>query len=315
MRWHRLGEADLEACFALDPRHMGSDVVGREPALEAWRWMIRSPSFNGALFEVDTTASERRLLGCGAAVFVDSSFADEELANPRPGLNARIVSSIVDGSPVVLPYEELREGNTHATLQLAVLAGAFAEHLREDEIWEVTTVMSEIFVSHFVGFNIARILYEAIGRVEIGIHTATTVSQTVRVFDQERALMNITPESAGSVTGSQISTIFLKRRPILRLGQAEQELLVAALDELTDEELSDRLNVHIGTVKKRWMKVFDRISSERPELFISCARHVEQVRGRQKRHHILAYLREHPEELRPYGYDRAVAPLPNHSNR
>ncbi|HZY96490.1 MAG TPA: hypothetical protein VFE35_05265 [Candidatus Cybelea sp.] len=310
MRWHRLGEADLEACFALYPHHMGADTVGCKRALEAWRWMVHSPSFSGAIFEEETTPSERRLVGCGAAVFVHSSFAEEELADPRPGLNARIVSSIADCRPVALTYEQLREGNAHATLQLAVLAGAFDDQLREEEIWAVTTVMSEVFVSHFVGFNIARILYEAIGPVEIGIHTATTVSRTVRMFDGKRALMNITPESAASVTGSQISTIFLKRRPILRLAQAEQELLVAALDELTDEELSDRLNVHIGTVKKRWTKIFDRISSEHPKLIADCVSPLdEHVRGRQKRHRILAYVREHPEELRPYDYDRSLQSL------
>ncbi|MBV9057070.1 MAG: hypothetical protein JO351_10605, partial [Candidatus Eremiobacteraeota bacterium] len=104
MRWHRFGDADLDACFALLPHHMGAETVGVGRALESWRRLVRSPSFDGAIFEEEAWGSGTRLLGCGAAAFVRSSFADEELANPRPGLNARIISSIADGTPVVLTY-------------------------------------------------------------------------------------------------------------------------------------------------------------------------------------------------------------------
>src|SRR5215469_9708824 len=147
-------------CFSTDPyrAHMGIDRVDRDQAFEAWRWMMRSASFGGNVFEEEPTSGPRTI-GCGAAVFVQPAFARAELANPQPGLNGRIVSSIVERIPVVLDYDQLREINTQGNLDLVVLIGSYAEHLREEEVWEATTVMSGVFVSHYAGYNIGRIIY------------------------------------------------------------------------------------------------------------------------------------------------------------
>jgi hypothetical protein len=80
-------------------------------------------------------------------------------------------------------------------------------------------------------------------------------------------------------------------------------LLQAALEELTDDELAQRLNVHVGTIKKRWLEIYNRLSEKLPNLLLKYeAADDSPSRGKQKRHHVLAYVREHPEELRPYGY-------------
>jgi hypothetical protein len=92
--------------------------------------------------------------------------------------------------------------------------------------------------------------------------------------------------------------------PVLRLRPAEQELLAAALDGRTDAELSDALDISVEAVKKRWISVFGRVDEFRPEILGSTdveAKH----RGPQKRHRVLAYVRAHREELRPYAWDRA----------
>jgi len=59
-----------------------------------------------------------------------------------------------------------------------------------------------------------------------------------------------------------------------------QRLLVAALRGLTDDELSDDLMVSHSAVKNAWRSIY--------------------ARGKQKRQRLLAYLRERPEELRPF---------------
>ena len=81
-----------------------------------------------------------------------------------------------------------------------------------------------------------------------------------------------------------------------------QQLLAAALNGATDEELGAELGLTVFAVKARWRSAFSRIAGIRPGL-------VEDVnglggRGGQKRHRVVAYLREHPEELRPYAWKR-----------
>jgi hypothetical protein len=89
--------------------------------------------------------------------------------------------------------------------------------------------------------------------------------------------------------------------PILRFKHADQQLLGTALEGLTDNELSDALGLSMQTVKKRWASVFDQVCDVMPSLLPDSNDGTERrTRGPQKRHHLLAYLRHHPEELRPF---------------
>jgi hypothetical protein len=84
------------------------------------------------------------------------------------------------------------------------------------------------------------------------------------------------------------------------LGAAEQELLLSAIDGAIDEEIARRLGLTMRSVKRRWMAVFEQLSRSLPELFPGTVNTELETRGRQKRHLVLAYVRKHPEELRPF---------------
>jgi hypothetical protein len=82
---------------------------------------------------------------------------------------------------------------------------------------------------------------------------------------------------------------------------AEQQLLSAALAGATDQELSCELAISISTVKKNWISIYKRAAASLPDVVPddSPADGGTSERGKEKRRHLLAYLREHPEELRP----------------
>jgi hypothetical protein len=87
---------------------------------------------------------------------------------------------------------------------------------------------------------------------------------------------------------------------VLGLQDADQQLLTTALTGLTDEELARSLKLPLPAVKKRWRSLFERASAH-PSLFPDMCDGLEDGgRGRQKRQFVLAYVREHPEELRPF---------------
>jgi hypothetical protein len=89
---------------------------------------------------------------------------------------------------------------------------------------------------------------------------------------------------------------------VLRLRPAEQRLLAAALAGKTDAELSADLGLSIEAIKKRWMSIFERVDQFKPEI-LSRADADTDGRGPQKRHRVVAYIRTHPEELRPFSWD------------
>jgi hypothetical protein len=83
--------------------------------------------------------------------------------------------------------------------------------------------------------------------------------------------------------------------------RGEQLLLLAALSARTDQELSDHLVISPSTIKNTWRSIYNRSASRLPEMFLDHSPADVEIskRGSEKRRHLLAFLREHPEELRP----------------
>ena len=69
-----------------------------------------------------------------------------------------------------------------------------------------------------------------------------------------------------------------------------------------DAELSADLGLSIEAIKKRWMSIFDRVDQFKPDI-LSPSDADSDGRGPQKRHRVVAYIRTHPEELRPFSWD------------
>ena len=72
----------------------------------------------------------------------------------------------------------------------------------------------------------------------------------------------------------------------------------------SDEEIAALLDVTLSTVKKRWASIYDCVAEQQPEALPEAgggAIPAPQTRGQEKRRHLLSYLRQHPEELRPCG--------------
>jgi DNA-binding NarL/FixJ family response regulator len=85
--------------------------------------------------------------------------------------------------------------------------------------------------------------------------------------------------------------------PRLAFTQGEKDLLEAATDGLDDVGASSELGLTLSAIKKRWGSIFERVAAKMPDL---CPSDSSDTRGIQKRNRILTYVRQHPEELRPF---------------
>src|SRR5579863_1013217 len=101
MSWRPIRPAELGECLSLNPKGMGHELVGRARALSAWQRLQRSRSFHGVVIESDEPMKGHRTVGFAAGVFVSASFAERESADPQPGVNARLISSVASGEAVV----------------------------------------------------------------------------------------------------------------------------------------------------------------------------------------------------------------------
>jgi hypothetical protein len=304
MYWRPIAEADLSKCLEIQPECLGDQIVGRSTALRVWRAMLDNAAFQANVIESERPIGGHKIVACGMGVFVTKTFADREIRNPRPGLNSRIMAGISSGESIVLTRTQIGAGNAGAGLDFVNMYGTWRDGIMNaSQLAEVQSLLGTSFVEHFGGYRFNRVLKEAIGASRIELARATGTYRIVAEFQEhESALAVVTRESALTAPYSVASKMYRYEEPVLRLRPAEQKLLAAALGGKTDAELSADLGLSIEAVKKRWMSVFDRVDQFKPEI-LSRGDADSDGRGPQKRHRVIAYIRAHPEELRPFSWD------------
>jgi hypothetical protein len=116
----------------------------------------------------------------------------------------------------------------------------------------------------------------------------------------EPHIIGVTKALEAQRPGSWVGHLFNYRPPRCGFTRSEQQLLHSALSGATDEELSKTLRVSVPTIKKAWLSIYGRAAAALPELIVDHSPVEPSAhRGKEKRRRLLAYLREHPEELRP----------------
>ncbi|MCU1329690.1 MAG: hypothetical protein JWN34_5060 [Bryobacterales bacterium] len=297
--WRPATWPDIESTLPILVKQRGDSLVGAEAAEKGWRRLYVDPFSTATVIESSSPSGEHRIVGFGASAIVSSSFADAEILHPRPDINSRVIANIVWRRPVLATRSEIACANAHRGVDVVVLCGVWLHDLLEPaEQQEVKTLLATSFVETHAGYRIRRILCETVDKPSREFVDRSIVYDCIGDFPEaERAIHLMTAVSAGAVPGSLGNVLFNFREPVLCLRDSDQELLIAAVNGATDAELATELGASMSAVKGRWRSVFAQIGNVMPGLVTDSG---GDVRGSQKRHLVLAYLRRHPEELRPY---------------
>ena len=300
MYWRPIRESDLSECLEIQPACLGDQIVGRSAALRIWKELLHHPSFLANVIESEQPLGAYRIVACGLGVFVSKAFADQEIQKPQPGLNSRIIAGISSGEQILLSSAQIGTGNAGEGIDFVNMYGTWREGIMNPgQLAEAQSLLGTSFIEHFTGYRFNRVLKEATGQAQITLARATGTYRIVAEFPKsESALVVVTPESVRTAPYSVAARMYRYQPPVLRLRPAEQRLLAAALAGKTDAELSAELELSIEAIKKRWMSVFARIEEFKPEILSTAE--IGDGRGPQKRHRVVAYIRTHPEELRPF---------------
>jgi hypothetical protein len=81
---------------------------------------------------------------------------------------------------------------------------------------------------------------------------------------------------------------------------SQRRLLWFALFDDSDDALMPLLDVSVHGLKKLWRGIYERIEDRMPEFFGDAGSGDDGKRGPEKRRQVLAYVRQRPEELRPW---------------
>jgi hypothetical protein len=265
-----------------------------------------------AVFE-EFQGSTRRFLGTGLAVFVSDEFLRELKTTPFFWAGPELVKRINRGDSPLLSDAAVREANS--TVGLNLLTWHNTIHPVDLMRAEVGTPVMAAFEEYFRGYRLREVFGQADcleqmhGQRNAGglsFHRAENCYGAFPAvnavdFGSEPRNAGMSRELALSHLASWVGSLFLYALPQFCFSRSEQRLLSSALDGGTDEELSEALGISHFAVKKTWRAIYDRVSACQPEIIPSTSQAdaLMQDRGKQKKQRLLAYLRKHPEELRP----------------
>jgi len=290
----------------IGPRY--ADVLNDLRAV--WLALLGLEAFRAVVFE-DSQQSGTKIVGVGVSAFVSDEFLQSLKRPPFFWVGPELTRRALRGESPLLSDRAVREANTKGGLNLAVWEGAVRA-----ELWECAEAHAAV-VSAFVEQHRGFLLKEAVCQpstrefLEVILRSgAQLLHEDGRYVDfGDRSLdevfkmahyVGLTRKVALCRVGAWAGLLFVYQAPQCGFRPSEQRLLLAALHGGTDQELADDLVVSLSAVKKSWLSIYNRVSTHLPSLFPNgVAIPEEGERGREKKQHLIAYLRDHPEELRP----------------
>jgi DNA-binding CsgD family transcriptional regulator len=279
--------------------------------------LLRSNGFSGsAVFEEVEEGAARprpRMLGVGLGVFVFDDFLRALKTPPFFWIGPELARRVMRGDSPVLSEKQVCEANSRGGLNLVM----WHVCIREDDVKraEVGADLMAAMFEHHRGYLLKELIGQADslehleGMSNTGGHLFSAKDGRWGALDaanpndilSQPHVSGLTREIAQNELGSWIGYLFLYEPPRFGFSRSEQRLLLSALAGGTDEELSDELGVSLSTTKKLWRSVYRRVAARDPELVPddSQADGESSKRGRSKKQRLMAYLREHLQELRP----------------
>jgi DNA-binding CsgD family transcriptional regulator len=278
----------------------------------AWLQLLDCEAKIAVVFE-EVTGSRARICAIGVSVLVQDEFVGELKARPS-WVAPELARRFRRGFTPILSERQLRGANSRGGLTALVWEGRIAPGYEKN--WEVYRKLANVFLeTHRVFFWKEVICHqiETVDRLQwssqiggqwwdslAGCHTGNLGENPEEMLKSPH-FFGFTREEEIRRPGSWVGNLFEYQPPQFGFSRSEQRLLLFVLNGGTDRELSDELGISLFTVKETWRAIYERVASYGPELipFNSAAENGTSERGREKKQRLIAYLREHLEELRP----------------
>ena len=306
-------EPFYEACFF---QYRGGAVVEATVRHE-WTVFLENGAALSMVVEDAERPAGRRIVGCAQIVFVTDEFTAWMKAVTRPNLITQASHPMPDGSRPLLTLPQVAQANAGAGLNGAFTRWGRADGLlTPEESLAVGRYMHDAFAALTRGYQFKELLSQAYTPParELGLHAGfldRSCDDDCHARGQPcrstSFLMGITREEARAREGCVMGHYFIYSRPRFGFNLREQEMLCLCqrMPEATNKSLAQTLDVPLNTVKNWWLSIYGRVTDAAPDLLP--LPEAEGARGPEKRRRLLQYLREHPEELRPYKPPRRKA--------
>jgi hypothetical protein len=313
LRTRPLRHADLPQCLPMLPPHLGLDEAERRAVEALWPRLVDEPSILCGVVEDLAQPTEQQIQGWGVTIALPPDCVERlRLAGaPSPFVARAVYRALLGGA--LLPMSDREMGVASARGELALLVLHFATVVRDladPYVHQVIAAANHSFKAFHEGYRLQALYFEnALAAEPYMAHTGLRP----RPYDDDQLLAGLAPEhrpvfyrlmrdeAMQMLPGLLARNAFEHVAPRFRLSAAQRRLLWHALFDDSDESLREVTGTSAHGLKKLWRGIYERIASNAPDFFADGALPDDEgKRGPEKRRQVLAYVRQRPEELRPW---------------
>jgi hypothetical protein len=308
---------DLHNCCALhESLCLPYATTSRIILPEMWRMLLLNGAMQLFLVEDRVKASGSQIVSFGAAVFVSDEFCAQARLTLPPYLCVEMARRYVSRKLPVLNRTQVARANATDGLNVMMCFEGWTKHgFSAEQFLVVREKQKEAFHLALRGYCMKEFLTDPIGRetsqwmLDAGARVRRDYANYFRRQRipepepwQRPCLLGLTRKEAFAHPGGSIAGLFIYTPPRFRFNRSQRILLQRALMGETCENAAASLSVSPWTVKKRWRAIYDRVADVDSELLSPPIAYGAWTssRGAERRRHLLNYLRQHLEELRPY---------------
>lgn len=310
IRGRLAGHRDLAECLQLLPSWFLLEERVRKALPVIWSRLLTQPAFNADVIEDLRGPPGESLLGVGMSIALDERWQVRLRDDPPPCAAAEIYRELLDGLFVPPTDKELAVMNAEGRVAFLVLhyAQKLSDLQNPDTVNLLATAMNMFRVSH-TGYRLQELYQEGVGPELEYLASMGFRPRTQRAGAADGCvipeLYGLAREEAQSLLpGSPVRDAFQFTPPVLGFSASERRLLRLAVTDLPDERIAEEIGLTGHTIKKLWRTIHQRVVMRLPDLYGDAASLVAMpdsaTRGPEKRRVLIHYLRQHPEELRPY---------------
>ncbi len=313
-------ESDLDQCLDMVTDRFLYDAAHLAALRRMWSHLITSQS--GLLNVIADASHPSHVIHFGVTVFVSDEIADRYHRCMSAKIAYRLLEEWGAGRKPFLTRSEIARANASTGLNLVVAHYGYREPPDDEFREKLRFAANENAVRNLRGWNLRSYTNEVfapnperdgkeMGEVlgfRVGHYTDEQLREAGIPFDKRPYVWMATRQDvAAGPVGLALGMLFRSfSRPHFCFVAAEQQLLTLALDGHTDVAIASLTNTSLTTIKKRFRSIYEKVrvvSAEWEEPLLSELM-TDGARGVETRRHVLSYLRNHPEELRPYYLDR-----------
>jgi DNA-binding CsgD family transcriptional regulator len=267
-----------------------------------------------SLVENRGLAGGPNILAFCVTIFVTDAFCREARTTLPPYMGLQVTRRYLAGKLPVLDHDQVAFANARTGVNVLMChSGKQSDYVSFEHLLPLREKMAEAFRLAHHGYRLREFLAGSIG--EETLHWMLSAGFRFRrdYLDYYQAhnlhvpelskrpwLVGLSKEEALADYGSRASGLFVFTPPRFNFNRSERAILSHSLAGETDEEMAANLSISHWTVKKRWQAIYERVAQLDKGLLPSANHGLEtESRGAERRRHLLAYLRQHLEELRP----------------